>query len=364
MEVGAGLALMNVWDRADEELYRAGLALAEQAEHLGFDSIWTVEHHFTGHSPVPNALQLLTYLAGRTARLKLGTAVITLPWHHPLRVAEEIAVLDILSQGRLLCGFGRGTGAVEYAGFQVPMEESRERFAEGLEIVLAGLTRERFSYHGRFFDIPELSVRPRSTLRPHERFYGAAVSPESAELMGRYGLGLLLSPQRKVDGTVELLERYRASARRWGHVPRPPIAHMYVSISHSRDEAWERARRYMRPMFEALDRHYEFSTGRLYGVKGYEHHAEAIEPYTLTENFEYKQRALEAFIDKHLVGTPQDCLERLAALQVRTGLGHFVGEFSYGGMPYEECAQGMRLFAERVVVELHDPAAFPRGEPA
>src|SRR3954468_1538984 len=169
MRVGAGLAMMNLALGADAEVYRTGLALADRVEALGFDSIWTVEHHFTGHSPVPNALQLLAYLAGRTERLLLGTAVLVLPWHNPLRVAEEISALDVISNGRAHIGVGRGRSEVEFNGFGIPMEERAARFDEALDIVQMALTSERFSYDGRFTRCTDLAIRPRSTFHPERR---------------------------------------------------------------------------------------------------------------------------------------------------------------------------------------------------
>src|SRR5690348_18187202 len=118
MHVGYGVAIQNPNNALhDLEVYRNEVRLAEMAEPLGFDSFWTVEHHFDDYTMVPDVCQFLTYMAGRTSRIKLGTAVIVLPWHDPVRVAEQISMLDILSEGRLLVGFGRGAARIEYEGF-------------------------------------------------------------------------------------------------------------------------------------------------------------------------------------------------------------------------------------------------------
>ena len=117
---GAGLT--------DSEIYNHEISMADLAEPLGFDSIWSAEHHFNGYTMCPNVLQFLTYMAGRTERVQLGSMVVVLPWHDPIRVAEEISVLDNLSGGRTILGLGRGLGRIEFNGFRVPMDESRERF--------------------------------------------------------------------------------------------------------------------------------------------------------------------------------------------------------------------------------------------
>ena len=121
----------------DAEVYRQELRLAEMAEPCGFDSIWSVEHHFTDYTMCPDVLQFLTYMAGKTHHVKLGTMVLVLPWHDPMRVAEQIALLDHLSGGRLILGLGRGLARVEYEGFRVDQNEGRQRFVEYAQLVLA-----------------------------------------------------------------------------------------------------------------------------------------------------------------------------------------------------------------------------------
>ncbi len=140
MKVGVAISMLNVGEKPDYEIYRDDLKLGRQAEPLGFDSVWSVEHHFTGYAMVPNVVQLLTYFAGCTQRVQLGTAVIVLPWHDPVRVAEEISMLDNLSGGRTIFGFGRGAATVEYEGFRIPMEESRARFLEAAQVVIRALS--------------------------------------------------------------------------------------------------------------------------------------------------------------------------------------------------------------------------------
>ena len=130
MKIGVSLSILAQAGRSDVAVYKEHLELGDLAEPLGFDSIFALEHHFTGYSMSPAPTQLLSYFAGRTKRIALGTAVIVLPWHDPIRVAEQIALLDVLCGGRCLFGFGRGAASVEYAGFRIPMEEARGRFAE------------------------------------------------------------------------------------------------------------------------------------------------------------------------------------------------------------------------------------------
>src|ERR1700747_3843989 len=129
MKVGIALNMLCQEGRSDASVVGEHLAMGDLAEPLGFDSLFALEHHFTGYAMSPAPLQLLAYYAGRTKRIIFGTAVIVLPWHDPIRVAEGIALLDILSSGRCLFGFGRGAASVEYEGFRIPMEEARPRLA-------------------------------------------------------------------------------------------------------------------------------------------------------------------------------------------------------------------------------------------
>src|SRR6185503_5660373 len=150
MKVGIALNILQKEGRSDADVFAEHLALGDLAEPLGFDSLFALEHHFTGYAMSPSPTQLLSYFAGRTKRITLGTAVIVLPWHDPVRVAEEIALLDVLSGGRGVFGFGRGAASVEYAGMRVKMEEARARFVETAKIVVLALTSESFEWKGEF----------------------------------------------------------------------------------------------------------------------------------------------------------------------------------------------------------------------
>src|ERR1041385_8265580 len=137
MHVGMAAIFQNPHRaRSDRDVYREELRLADLAEPLGLDSVWAVEHNFTDYTMCPDVLQFLTYMAGRTRRVALGSMVVVLPWHDPLRVAEEVSMLDAISGGRVIRGLGRGAGKVEFEGFRLAMDESRARFVESAELLL------------------------------------------------------------------------------------------------------------------------------------------------------------------------------------------------------------------------------------
>jgi alkanesulfonate monooxygenase SsuD/methylene tetrahydromethanopterin reductase-like flavin-dependent oxidoreductase (luciferase family) len=365
VKVGIALNMLTKDGRSDASVFAEHLHLGDLAEPLGFDSLFALEHHFTGYAMSPSPTQLLSYYAGRTKRLTLGTAVIVLPWHDPVRVAEEIALLDVLSGGRCLFGFGRGAASVEYAGFRVAMEEARPRFVEAAQIVVKALTHEVFDWDGEYFKIPRTSIRPRPISHPERRFYASSVSPESAEIMAKLGFGVLVIMQNEWPLAAADIERYRELARSVGHTPRPPIILTNVSVADSREEAHERAVQYLSRKWDSIDRHYHFSDGHLATVKGYEFYGKMAKTYSKMKDEGFRQKATEFYVKIQVVGTPDDCIQQLGELQRLTGTNHLVTEFGFGGMPHEEAELNMKLFADRVMPVLQrDPAFAPRAADA
>jgi alkanesulfonate monooxygenase SsuD/methylene tetrahydromethanopterin reductase-like flavin-dependent oxidoreductase (luciferase family) len=358
VKVGIALNMLTKEGRSDAEVFAEHLALGDLAEPLGFDSLWALEHHFTGYAMSPSPTQLLSYYAGRTKRVTLGTCVIVLPWHDPVRVAEQIALLDVMSGGRCIFGFGRGAASVEYAGFRIPMEEARPRFVEAAQIVVKALTNDVFSWEGEHFQIPPTSIRPRPISHPERRFYASSVSPESAEIMAKLGFGVLVIMQNEWPIAAADIDRYRELARSVGHTPRPPVILTNVSCADSREEAQERAVTYLSRKWDSIDKHYHFSDGHLASVKGYEFYGKMTKTYAKMKDPSFREKATDFYVKIQVVGTPDDCLQQLAELRRLTGLDHLVAEFGFGGMPHEQAELSMRLFADRVVPVLQRDPAF------
>ena len=367
MEVGISLNMLQQEGRTDASVMGNHLAIGDLAEPLGFDSIFALEHHFTGYSMSPQPTQLLAYFAGRTRRVKLGTAVIVLPWHDPVRVAEMIAHLDILCGGRCLFGFGRGAARVEYAGFRVPMEEARPRFAEAAEVVMKALKHEVFEHDGEFFQIPKMSIRPRPISNPETRFYASSVSPESAELIAKMGFGMLVIMQNEWAKAAQDVVSFREMTASVGHTPRPPIVSTNIACASSRAEAEDLALGYLGSKWDSIENHYKFSDGGLANVKGYEAYGKMAKTYSKMKDPSFRSKANEFYVSIQIVGTPDECLEQVTELRRLTGVEHLVGEFSFGGMPHEQAEQNLRLFAEKCLPTLkHDPSfnvpITPAGE--
>src|SRR5256885_17055508 len=242
----------------DAEVYRQELRLAEMAEPLGFDSIWSVEHHFTDYTMCPDVLQFLTYMAGKTQHVKLGTMVIVLPWHDPMRVAEQISLLDHLSGGRLILGLGRGLARVEYEGFRTDQNEGRQRFVEYAQLILDGLEKG-YIEGGATLQQPRRDIRPSPLKSFRGRTYAAAVSPESMPIMAKLGVGLLVIPQKPWDIVKADFEVYHRVWREVnGNKPAPkPLSGGFVFVDENKDRAEEQAIKWLTANYKTVIKHYE-----------------------------------------------------------------------------------------------------------
>ena len=161
MKFGFTIPPVGTHGRSDADNYDAVIADCRLGQELGYDSAWALEHHFSPYFPTPDTMLYLAHIAARCPGLGLGTCVIVLPWHHPLRVAEQIAMLNILSQGTLYLGLGRGTARYEFDRLGVDMTQTRTQFTEAIEIIRLGLSGEPFTYEGEIYQIPETIIRPR-----------------------------------------------------------------------------------------------------------------------------------------------------------------------------------------------------------
>jgi alkanesulfonate monooxygenase SsuD/methylene tetrahydromethanopterin reductase-like flavin-dependent oxidoreductase (luciferase family) len=196
----------------DSQTYKRFIDYVEFAEELGYESIFVVEHHFTGAGQVSASLGLLTYLAARTTRMRLGTAVVVLPWHNPVLLAEQVATLDLLSNGRFDFGVGKGYRDSEFASFCIPKEEATERFDEATAILRrAWTTRERFSHHGKHWKFENILVEPCPVQQPHPPFWLGAGSPEAIRRAGHEDYNLLLDQIAPIELTIDRVAIYRAA---------------------------------------------------------------------------------------------------------------------------------------------------------
>jgi alkanesulfonate monooxygenase SsuD/methylene tetrahydromethanopterin reductase-like flavin-dependent oxidoreductase (luciferase family) len=209
-----------------------------EAEGLGYHSTFVVEHHFTGFGQVSASLNLLTWVAARTSTLRLGTAVIVLPWHNPVLLAEQAATIDLMSNGRLEFGVGKGYRHSEFASFCIPVGEAEERFEEGLSLVLRSWTSEqRFSHHGKYWHFENIIVEPPTAQKPHPPIWMAAGNPDSIRRVAERGFGLMLDQFASPETIIERFNLFRSEIEKRGRTFDPMMVAVARAYYVARDQA-------------------------------------------------------------------------------------------------------------------------------
>ena len=351
MHVGMAVIFQGEGEgRTDRNVYRNELRLGDLAEPLGFESLWGVEHHFTDYTMCPDVLQYLTYFAGRTEGIQLGSMVVVLPWHDPIRVVEQVVMLDHMSNGRVILGIGRGLGRVEFDGFRVNQEDSREIFTEAAQMILQGLEKGYCELDGKYIQQPRRDIRPRPFKSFRGRSYAAAISPESSRIMAELGIGILIIPQKPWSATASDLNAYRAIYREVnGMEAPPPIVGGWTYCDENAGRAEELARKYIGGYWQSVVRHYELVGDHLTKMRGYEAYKAMQERASQAGGVE---EMTDFFLKLQVWGTPEQCYEKILDIQRRTGAEAFNGVFSYGGMPYDLAESNLRLFASEVMPDL------------
>ena len=335
---------------SDQEVWAADLALADLAEPLGFESIWSVEHHFSDYTMCPDVLQFLTYMAGRTTKVQLGSMVLVLPWHDPVRAAEQIVMLDHMSNGRLILGLGRGTGKIEFDGFRVEMSQARQQFKESAEAILTALETGVMEYDGEYVKQPRVELHPAPFKSFKGRTYSATISPESAEIMATLGTGVLVVPQKPWHLVEEETATYRATYRdAHGEEPPSPIIAGWTFVDDNPDRAEAKARQWLSGYWDSVISHYEFDKPHLKSTPGYEFHGQMYDRLTAPGG---QEKMTDFYIGLQPWGTPEQVFEKVRTFCDLVGGDSYIGVFRYGGMPPAEAEQSMRLFAKEVMPEL------------
>jgi alkanesulfonate monooxygenase SsuD/methylene tetrahydromethanopterin reductase-like flavin-dependent oxidoreductase (luciferase family) len=282
----------------DSEGYHDFINYVVEAERLGFSSVFLVEHHFTGFGQVSASLNLLSYLAARTSRIRLGTAVVVLPWHNPILIAEQAATLDLLSNGRLDFGVGKGYRAYEFSGFCVPQDEATERFEEAMAVLrLAWSSDKRFSFKGKWWSYDNVVVEPSPSQRPHPPFWLGAGSADSIRRAARDGYNLLLDQIAPIDLIIERVKIFREECGAVGRAYDPMMVGVTRGLQIIRKES-ER-KRAIRTRREVLKNIGDLARGP--GAERYHHIKDDADTFELD--------------DAPLLGTPEEIIARLKKLE-------------------------------------------------
>jgi alkanesulfonate monooxygenase SsuD/methylene tetrahydromethanopterin reductase-like flavin-dependent oxidoreductase (luciferase family) len=337
----------------NEQMVQAEIAMAIRAEDLGFDSVWVPEHYtHNSYSISGDPTQLLTYIAAKTNHIKLGTAGIILPWWDPLRVVHNISLVDILSEGRLLVGFGRGLAPREYRAFRVDMSESRERFNEASEMIVRSLETGFIEGDGQFFKQPKVEIHPASPRSFRDRIFSIAVSPGSAEAAADLGATLMMFVRQDAEHDLPVIEQWRARFQeKHGRAPAsPPIMLDFTYCHEDKYVAEQVTRKYLTSHFKALEHHYSWAGDQWEGIKGYENYAaeaSAIQDIGI-------DAAADEFINQAAWGTPAQVIEKIMSRREVIGDYSVMLSPTWGGLPYDLAHESMSLVSKKVLPELRE----------
>jgi alkanesulfonate monooxygenase SsuD/methylene tetrahydromethanopterin reductase-like flavin-dependent oxidoreductase (luciferase family) len=342
MDFGTFLLLQSPSAERSETVFARGVEITQAADELGFRSMWLAEHHFSTYGYLSRPLTFAMHLANKTKRLRIGTAVIVLPLHHPLIVAEEIATVDILSGGRLDVGLGRGYQNYEFERLGVKLNESRKRWEEEVDIILLALTGKPFTYEGDYYQIPETTVFPSPIQQPHPPIWVTAQSLESVEATVRRGFNVI------TGGSGVPIERLREFKRALDehlvtYAPQRPIhvgTQRFVYVTDNEADARaaaEQARWNMRVTLSLRNDYSKVDNGHAIDVPL------PNEPTT------------EAIMNEFtVIGTPDQCIKQVRRLQDVMGIDHFNCSFWFGDLKQQQILKSMRLFAEEVMPAFKD----------
>jgi alkanesulfonate monooxygenase SsuD/methylene tetrahydromethanopterin reductase-like flavin-dependent oxidoreductase (luciferase family) len=328
----------------DGQVYEDNIYIADLLEPLGFDALFQVEHHGSPYHMTSNPLAILYYMAGRTERLEMGTCVVVLPWNHPLRVAEELSVLDNMLRGRrIYIGVGRGSSPSEYRYLGVDQDEASERFREGVEILRLALTHEDITYEGRHYQVNGATTRPRPrSTALGKQIYGALVSKSSLEPVAEMGLELMCTGGTSVTTMTENCHIFNTARAKVGLGPMRPIIAAPGYCATTNEEAMEVADRAFGGYIEGSRRHYGFDKPQQFAsIKGYEQYSSGGDPRGDSPR--------EDYIRSGIFGTPDQCIEKIRMFSEVTGTDHIVMLHSIAGMSVKETESSLRLFSSEVL---------------
>jgi natural product biosynthesis luciferase-like monooxygenase protein len=329
-------------DCSEEQYFKNFFDEVVYAEELGFDSIWIGEHHFCRYiCPAPQIIAAA--IAQRTKRMRIGTAIALLPHHDPVRLAEDYALADLLSGGRLDFGVGRGFIKATYDGFNQSMGEGRERFNECLDIIERAWSQPTFSYDGKFYHAHNLTILPRPLQQPAPPIYmAAALTPESFVAAGERGHSIMLAPFAQTRGMLkDNIQLYKEALVRSGHSPASvDIVGGYHTFV---DETPELARR----KWEEHYMRYMRFVGTL--IEPEEYTSKQYEAWRRSSVMIKQTTFDHMYPDQVLCGDPSQCVERVALFRDQFDVTHFWIYMDLGGLPQKELRASMERFATRVI---------------
>lgn len=335
------------------ERYSEILEQAQAAEELGYDYVWLTEHHFVEYGR-PSIPTLASYVAAKTKRIRIGISVIVLPFHHPIHVAEDVATLDHLAQGRIDFGMGRGSYGVEFGGFNIPREESADRLEESFQIIKKAWTEDSFSYHGRFWSMDDVSVLPKPFQRPYPPIWQPAASATTIQKIVQRGIHCLVGyylqeyadrKEKFFDLWYRTLAEYGRDDLRLGH-------NEFVHVAETTEQAYAEARE---PLAWYKMMHVKLSQVADLPSEAYPDKAAQI-AYRASLDMDHLMRNMTA------IGDPELVAERMQFF-ADAGVEHMLNYMGFGPLPHKKVLKSMELFARHVMPRFQDTRPVYPGVP-
>jgi alkanesulfonate monooxygenase SsuD/methylene tetrahydromethanopterin reductase-like flavin-dependent oxidoreductase (luciferase family) len=347
MKFGINNLFAGRQDTDARRIYGEALDQIVLAEELGFTSVWMAEHHFSNYGLLPHIATFAAAAAARTTTIRLGTAVLVLPFGNPVRLAEEMAMVDVLSNGRLELGVGRGYQPQEFSALGVDPEHSQAVFDEYLEIMRRAWSNERLTFHGEHYDIDDVEVLPKPVQPGGPPVRIAAVSRSTYERLGARGELLMLSPNfTPVETVRDNLASYHAAAAAAGHDPAtlhtpPMIQQVYIDESDAvaKSDPEPYAMWFFGKFSEILP-----GSGGGDVASQYEDY---LKIRASVDNVSYDR----IVSDGAAFGDPKSIIDRFRMLEDELGVTEIACWFNFGDLPHERVVYNMKLFAETVMPE-------------
>jgi alkanesulfonate monooxygenase SsuD/methylene tetrahydromethanopterin reductase-like flavin-dependent oxidoreductase (luciferase family) len=341
MDFGILLPFRNPaqWHAPITKIYDEHIEEAVLAEELGYDHVWTTEHHFYDDAWSPSLLPILAAIAQRTSRIRLGTFIIILPFHHPVRVAEDAATVDILSKGRLDLGLGQGYVVSEFESFRIPRRERAARLEEGSELIRRCFTEENFSSLGKFYPMENVNLTPKPVQKPYPPIWIAAMAEKSVTRAARLGFHLAGS------GGTDLQRFYDSALQRFDRDPKDHhIAQLRaVYVAETREQAWDDAEQHLYYMMSAYDRRLKEAADLPWSQAVFSC------PQVPPPGEMRKTHGLTFFQAPLVVGSPEDVAHELERYGNEGRVTHLVMWMQLPGMPAQKARRSMQLFANEVM---------------
>ena len=337
MDIGTFLLMQSPSARSSQEIYARALEQAQAAEALGYRNVWLAEHHFSTYGYLSRPLQLASYIAAKTTTLRVGTAVVVVPLHHPLVIAEEIATLDVVSGGRLDIGLGRGYQRYEFERFGLQLDSGGQRWEESIDILQKSFEGRPFSYEGKLFRIPETSLFPQPLQKPHPPIWITAQSQYALEAAVRRGFNVLTGG---FGIPVERLAEFGQHVKRMNADMKPaqqPLIGVQRAVYVTKDaadarEAAEQARWNMRVTLSLRNNYEQVDRGNAIPVPA------KTEP------------TIDELLDRYLIiGTPDTVIRQIQRVRELVGISHFNCSFWFGDLDQTRVLRSMELFAREVM---------------